>query len=136
MIQNTVTFRVRYAETDKMGIAHHSNYLVWFEMARVELMRSIDLSYAQSEEDGYLMPVIEAYVQYKKAVTFDQFLSITASITQKPRARLKYEYKIFDAHNTICEGYTIHGYMNLENKAVKPPKLFLNKINKYFNNET
>ena len=136
MIQNTVTFRVRYAETDQMGIAHHSNYLVWFEMARVELMRSIDLSYAESEEHGYRMPVLEACVQYKKAVMFDQELQITASMNQMPRAKLKYEYKIFDENNLICEGYTIHGYMNFKNKAVKPPKIFLNKISKYFNDET
>lgn len=136
MIQNTVSFRVRYADTDQMGIAHHSNYLIWFEMARVELMRSIDLSYAKSEQDGYRMPVIEANIEYKKAVTFDQLLNITASIKQRPRARLKYEYKIFDENDIICEGYTIHGYMNLENKAVKPPKVFLDKISKYFYNET
>jgi acyl-CoA thioester hydrolase len=136
MIENTIAFRVRYAETDQMGIAHHSNYLVWFELARVELMRSLGLSYADSEKAGYRMPVLEACIHYKRSVTFDQELKITASIFQKPRAKFKYEYKIFDDHELICKGYTIHGYMNLENKAVKPPKVFLDNINKYFNNET
>ena len=101
MIQNTMTFRVRYAETDKMGIAHHSSYVLWFEMARIELMRSIGLSYAQLEKDGYLMPVLEINVQYKKAVTFDQLLNITASINQKPKARLKYNYQISNGDEII-----------------------------------
>ena len=134
MIHNSVSFRVRYAETDKMGIAHHSNYLVWFELARIELMRSIGLSYAKCEKDGYLMPVIEVQVQYKKAVTFDQYLKITASIDQKPGARLRYNYIIECDEDIVCEGYTIHGFMNLENKAVKPPKVFLNILDKYFTN--
>ncbi|MEJ2542726.1 MAG: thioesterase family protein [Calditrichaceae bacterium] len=132
MIQNTITFRVRYAETDKMGIAHHSSYVLWFEMARIELMRSIGISYAQFEKDGYLMPVLEINLQYKKAVTFDQLLNITASINQKPKARFKYNYQISNRDEIICEGYSIHGYMNLQNKAIKPPKAFLNKINEYF----
>ena len=132
MIQNTITFRVRYAETDKMGIAHHSSYLLWFEMARIELMRSIGLSYAQIEKDGYLMPVLEMHVKYKRAVTFDQLLHITASIEQKPKARLTYNYIILDGENVICEAHSIHGYMNLKNKAIKPPRVFLNKMNEYF----
>jgi acyl-CoA thioester hydrolase len=132
MIQHTVTFRVRYAETDKMGIAHHSSYLLWFEMARIELMRSIGLSYAQFEKDGYLMPVLEMHVQYKKAVIFDQLLHITASIEQKPKAKLTYNYKISDGKNIICEGHSLHGYMNFQNKAIKPPKTFLIKMNEYF----
>lgn len=132
MIQHTVTFRVRYAETDKMGIAHHSSYVLWFEMARIELMRSIGLSYAQFEKDGYLMPVLEINVQYKKAVTFDQLLKITASINQQPKARLRYNYQIFNGDEVVCEGSSIHGYMNTQNKAIKPPRVFLNKINKYF----
>jgi acyl-CoA thioester hydrolase len=135
MIQKTITFRVRYAETDKMGIAHHSSYLLWFEMARIELMRSIGLSYAQFEKDGFLMPVLEVNVHYNKAVTFDQLLNITASVNQKPKARFKYNYQISDGNDIICEGYSIHGYMNLENKAIKPPKTFLNKINEYFKDE-
>ena len=135
MIQNTITFRVRYAETDKMGIAHHSSYLLWFEMARIELMRSIGLSYAQFEKNGFLMPVLEVNVHYNKAVTFDQLLNITTSINQKPKARFKYSYQISDGNDIICEGYSIHGYMNLENKAIKPPKAFLNKINEYFKDE-
>jgi acyl-CoA thioester hydrolase len=115
-----------------MGIAHHSSYVLWFEMARIELMRSIGISYAQFEKDGYLMPVLEINLQYKKAVTFDQLLNITASINQKPKARFKYNYQISNRDEIICEGYSIHGYMNLQNKAIKPPKAFLNKINEYF----
>lgn len=133
MIQNTVNFRVRYAETDKMGIAHHSSYLIWFEMARIELMRSIGISYAQLEADGYLMPVLEVNVIYRKAVTFDQLLSITAEINKKPGAKLTYHYKIFNDQDMICEGCTLHAFMNLNNQAVKPPKTFLEKINNYFN---
>ena len=135
MIQHTVKFRVRYAETDKMGIAHHSSYLIWFEMARIELMRSIGFSYAKAEADGYLMPVMEANIQYKKAVTFDQSLSITAEINKKPGARLQYDYKIFYINELICEGYTVHAFMNLQNKAIKPPKQFIEKIISYIDKE-
>jgi acyl-CoA thioester hydrolase len=124
MIQHTVKFRVRYAETDQMER---------YEFDRVELMRSIGLSYAESEKHGYRMPLTEAGLKYIKAAEFDQELSITASVNHKPGARIRYDYNIFSNNEIICEGFTIHGFMNTEGRAVKPPKEFLNKLKNYFN---
>ena len=72
MYRSHLTLRVRYAETDQMGIAHHSSYFVWMEAARTELLRERGLSYRELEERGYLLPVHEALCRYKRSVQYDE----------------------------------------------------------------
>ncbi len=133
MIKNTVEFPVRYAETDQMRFAHHSNYIIWFEFARVELMKKYGFSYAKLDDQGYMMPVLEARLNYIKAARFDEIVAVEAAILQMPRAKVQFDYKIYsEAGELLCEGYTIHTFMNQNYRAIKPPKPFLTAMRNIF----
>lgn len=124
------SIRVRYADTDKMGIVYNSVYLVYFEVGRTELMRAHNLPYTEFEKAGYHLPLIEAKVIYKKAAYYDDFLIVNARLdTEKITARLQFDYKIERNGELIAEGYTIHSFMNSTTKrAVKPPEIFLRAL--------
>ena len=129
MIEHSVQLRVRYAETDQMRVAHHSNYVVWLEYARVELMKSLGFPYATMEEQGYLMPVLELSIQYLRAAHFDELLTVKARLEKMPRAKLQYVYEIGNEQGEIiCRAETLHGFMNKQEKAVKPPREFLQEL--------
>ncbi len=126
----TVDFRVRYAETDQMRFAHHASYIIWFEMARIELLRQNGFSYAQMEKDGHLLPVLEVKAKWFKPAFFDDQLRIITSFDNLNKARLHINYKVFRGETLICEGYTVHAFMNKEGRPIRPPKEFLEKIGK------
>jgi acyl-CoA thioester hydrolase len=133
MIQQTLNFKVRYAETDQMKIAHHSNYIVWFEMGRIDFMEKLGLVYKEMEKDGYLMPVTEVNAEYVKPASFGEELKIITTMKQKPSARIRFDYEILNHKDErICSGFSKHGFMNLENKAIKPPKTFRTHLSQYF----
>jgi len=128
-MKHTAEIRVRYAESDQMKFAHHSNYIIWFEYARIELLRHNGFNYAEMEKSGYLLPVLEVSVHYIKPSFFDEILKIEAKISAIPRSSFRIDYKVFNEKNeVICHGYTRHAFMNKENRAIKPPKDFLIKI--------
>ncbi len=122
--------RVRYADTDKMGVVYNSVYLVYFEVGRTELMRANNLPYTEFEKAGFHLPLIEAKVLFKKAAYYDDLLSINSKIdTEKISARLQFDYVILRDDIVIAEGYTIHSFMNsITKKAVKPPDIFLKAL--------
>ena len=133
MIEYTARIRVRYAETDQMKFAHHSSYIIWFEFARIEFMRNVGIDYAQMEKDGYLLPVLEVKAGYKIPARFDEYLEIKTHIRDIPRARLQFDYKVInEKKQLICEGYSVHAFMNKQNRAIKPPKFFLETLKRYF----
>ncbi len=86
--------RVRYAETDKMGVVYNSNYLIWFEIGRVELMRQLGHSYREIEEDGYLFPVAEATCRYKDSAFYDDQILIRTSIRRLRRTLIEFGYDV------------------------------------------
>src|SRR5205823_2292545 len=88
------TFRVRYAETDAMGIVHHTNYIIWMEMGRTEFMRAHGFTYRELEEMGVLLPVIEVNVRYRQPAYYDDELRITTWVEELSRVRLKLGYSI------------------------------------------
>jgi len=133
MIEHTIFLNVRYAETDQMGVAHHSNYAVWFEAARVELMRPCGLSYAEFEKSDYYMPLIELTVRFRKAAHFDDRLSIRVQLKKMPRASIIFDYEVMEeGEGIIASGQTVHAFMNRQERAVKPPKAFLDHLAKFF----
>lgn len=92
--QGTITTRVRYSECDRMGIAHHSVYPVWLEMARTELLRSTGVSYDQVEKDGLLMVVARLSIHYKSPAPYDMLIRVTATLSEITRAKLIHDYRI------------------------------------------
>lgn len=87
--------RVRYAETDKMGVVYNSNYLIWFEIGRVELMRELGHSYREIEEDGFLFPVAEVTCRYKEAALYDDEILLHTCILKLRRSLIQFGYKVF-----------------------------------------
>jgi acyl-CoA thioester hydrolase len=112
----TTQVRVRYAETDQMGIVYYANYLVWFELGRVELLRSLGLAYSKLEADhGCILPVIEARCRYRSPARYDDEILIETRPAMLRGTVLKFAYKIFRAPDQkgkeralLAEGETVH----------------------------
>lgn len=86
--------RVRYAETDQMGVVYHANYLNWFEIGRTELIRELGYSYRSIEDKGLLLPVVEAEVKFKKPARYDDLVSINTRVLEMSPVRLHFAYEI------------------------------------------
>ena len=123
---SSIEFRVRYVETDQMGIAHHSNYFSWMEAARAELMRDRGMSYRELEERGYLLPVKEAYCRYRKSLKYDDTIVIESRLLVLGGASIKIGYQIFKKgeEKPSAEGYTLHPFTDKNGKVVKTPDFF------------
>ena len=113
--------RVRYAETDKMGIVHHSNYLIWFEAGRSDLCRARGFSYKEMEErDDALMVVAESYVRYKSPAFYEDILHIRTRVAEVRSRSIRFIYEVFRQTDNavIAEGETLHVVTDT-NKKVK-----------------
>jgi acyl-CoA thioester hydrolase len=107
--------RVRYAETDQMGVVYHANYFVWFEIGRVEFMRSLGFDYRQMEvEDGCILPVAEATCRYKAPARYDDVILIEAWPVMLRGSLLKFTYRVIraasarESQQVLAEGETVH----------------------------
>ncbi len=126
MIENHTTVRVRYADTDQMGLVYHARYLEWFEIGRTELLRELGLPYATLEEKGWLLPVIEVRSRYKTPARYDQIVSIISQIRELPRARIHIDYILKGEDGTLlAEGYTEHIFINKDGRPLRPPQEFI-----------
>lgn len=129
MIEYNYKTRVYYRDVDQMGIVYYTRYLEYFEAARTELLRSIGLDVTKIEQMGYFLPVISCHCDYKKSAKFDDELNIITRINELPRSSMKIEYEIFNSDERLLViGYTVHSFINSNGKAVKPPKLLIEKL--------
>lgn len=117
-----IQFRVRYAETDAMGVVHHANYYIWFEMGRTELFRELDLEYRSMEAQGIFSPVIETHCQYKAPAKYDDLLTLETTITEVERVKWAFAYRVFRGEQLLAEGRTVHCFMNREGRPVAVQK--------------
>ena len=129
MIRYDHPIKVYYKDIDQMGIVYYSRYFEYFEEARTEMLSSIGLDYSNVEENGAMLPVIEAHCEYKKGATFSQDLIVKTYIRELPKVKIKFEYKICPegSDEILLTGYTVHACTNLEGKPVKMPK-YIRKI--------
>jgi len=129
MIRYDHPIKVYYKDIDQMGIVYYSRYFEFFEEARTEMLSSIGLDYSNVEENGAMLPVIEAHCEYKKGATFSQDLIVKTYIRELPKVKIKFEYKICSAGSDeiLLTGYTVHACTNLKGKPVKMPK-YIRKI--------
>jgi acyl-CoA thioester hydrolase len=133
MIANTASIKVRYAETDQMGIVHHSVYIIWFEQSRIELLNSLDMPYASFEAEGYFMPVLAVNCEFFKPVRFGEQVNVLAKISVMPGAAFEISYEVTGSDQTLrAAGSSRHSFMNKEYRAVKPPKRFMEKLKPFF----
>ncbi|MFZ0640546.1 MAG: thioesterase family protein [Candidatus Acidiferrales bacterium] len=125
------TVRVRYAETDQMGVVYYANFFVWFEVARVELMRHLGFSYKQMEiEDDSFVVVVKASCTYKQPARFDDVIRIRTQVSDSRKRTIMFTYEVFNdgADSLIATGETLHVICDSKGR----PKSLPEKYRKYF----
>ena len=130
MKSHTIKLRVRFAETDGMGVVYHGRYFEYFEAARVRLLDEVGMPYTKLVELGYHLPVVEAQVRYRAPAKFDDDLEITATVAPIEGPRLNLSYKVTCRGDLLTEGKTVHAFINKNGFPVRPPQEFLDVINK------
>ena len=116
----TYTFRVRYAETDQMGIAHHSNYFVWFEEGRSNFCRDIGLPYGEWEKNGVFMPVVEVHCRYKSSLLYDEPVTMEVFPAERGAATVTFGYRLRHEDGRLAaEGWTKHAFADAQGRLIR-----------------
>src|ERR1043166_6298928 len=109
MLTGEVTIRVRYAETDRMGLLHHAAYLVYFEQGRTELLRSRGLTYKDLEDQGFLLVLTRLQVRYKKPAYYDDLLTLRTTAVRTTLVKIEHKYELFRGDVLLAEAETTLG---------------------------
>lgn len=115
----------KYYETDQMAIIHHSNYIRWFEEARIDYLKQVGLPYHVMEEQGIISPVLEVSCQYLKMMKFEDIATIYLQIKKYTGVRFEIEYQVYNQNNELCTtGYSKHCFLNKEGKPLSLKRSF------------
>jgi acyl-CoA thioester hydrolase len=119
----TSIVRVRYAETDQMGVVYYANYLVWFEIGRTDWLRETGWTYREIERDGLMLPVIEAHCDYRQGARYDDELEIKTRARLKSPARIQFDYQVVRRADevAIADGFTVHVALDRQGRPVRLP---------------
>ena len=122
--------RTRYGETDQMGVIYYGVYPQYLEVARVEWLRSLGISYKKLEEMGIMLPVVSLHIDYKKPAIYDELLSIETSLREKPTSKIIFDYQIFNENRDliISANTTLVFVDKVSFKPIKGPTFILEKI--------
>ena len=99
MLTNEISFRIRYGETDQMGVVYHGNYPQFLEMGRISWLRSLDLSYKEMEANGVMLPVVSLEMKFIKPALFDDLITVKTNLKSLPMVRIEFDYEVT---NQIC----------------------------------
>ncbi len=122
--------RVRFYETDKMGVVHHSSFVKWFEDARIEFFRNLGLNYKLIEDAGFNLAVAEINGRFLEPVLFDELILIKVSIQKFNKIYMKFNYVVYNQKNeVVLKGYTKHIVVGRDLKKAKLPEEFMKKLN-------
>jgi len=126
--------RVRYAETDQMGYVYYGNYAQYYEVARVEMLRSLGTSYKKMEEGRIMLPVLELKCKYIKPAFYDELITVKVSIPSLPKLRILFHYELFNERGELINiGETTLVFIDMDkNKPCPAPQDFLNRLSPYF----
>ena len=120
MMKSIHSVRVRYAETDQMGVVYYGNYAQYFEVGRVEFLRERGMSYREMEEDGVMLPVVHLEVNYKKSALYDELLTIETEIVEKPTVKISFNHKIYNKKKELLvTGKVVLVFMEIETRKIK-----------------
>jgi acyl-CoA thioester hydrolase len=122
LIEHTISIRVRYPEVDGMGYLHHSRYLQYFEMGRIELLRSMGQSYVELERQGILFVVIKAEIRFKAPARFDDELTLTTRLTKQTHVRYDHIYELKRGDVQIAEGATTIACVDRNGELMQIPE--------------
>lgn len=132
MLSHKTSYRVRYADTDKMGFAHHANYFRWFEVGRSELFRQIGLTYKEIEARGVYLPLAAIHCEFKSPAQYDDLLVIKTDLDASLKATIQFNYQIYseDENTLVARGFTKHACMDSNGRVVRPPDFLVDVIQK------
>ena len=131
MKSHTTTVKVRYAETDQMGVVHHANYAVYLELARIDWLEDIGISYKKMEEDGIMLPVYGMQFSFLKPALFDDTLTIETSLKKVPRASIVFDYEIYNQNQELLtKAETTLVFVDMStNRPTRCPEYILKRLN-------
>src|SRR5438874_8810307 len=121
MLSDEITVRVRYAETDRMGLLHHANYLVYFEQGRTELLRSQGYAYRDLEDQGYLLVLTRVQVRYRGPARYDDLLTLRTTVVRTTLVKIEHKYELFRDGVLLAEGETTLGCVDHQGKVQALP---------------
>ncbi len=130
MKYNTTKIRVRYAETDQMGVVYHGNYAQYLEVGRIEWLREVGLSYKEMEENGIILPVISLNLKFLKSALYDDEISIKTILKKIPGVKIEFDYEVYNQNNEkLVTANTVLVFVDKETKRpVRCPDYVLDKI--------
>jgi len=122
--------RVRYAETDQMGVVYHGNYAQYFEMGRVEWLRNLGVSYADMEKDGIMLPVVSLTMNYKKPARYDDLLTVRTILKKQAGVKIEFDYEIYNENDELLTtGYSMLVFVDMKTgRPVSPPEYIKEKL--------
>lgn len=122
--------RVRYAETDQMGVVYHGNYAQYFEMGRVEWLRNMGVSYKWMEENGVMLPVVSLTMNYKKPARYDDLLTVKTILKSQTSVKIEFDYEIYNENKELLTtGYSMLVFVDMKTgKPILPPSYVVEKI--------
>ena len=131
MRNHKLSFRVRYGETDQMGIVYYGNYAQYLEMGRVEWLRDLGVTYKSMEDGGIQLPVLSLQLKYVKSAKYDDLITVETILRKKPLVKIEFDYKIYNkANDLLVEANTVLAFMDkTKNRPVKCPAYILDKLN-------
>ena len=124
MPSSVTRLRVRYAETDKMGVVYYANYFVWFEVARTDLLRALGWSYREMEHAGVSLPVIDARCEYKRPAKYDDEVEVRTTGRMLSPIRMQFDYEVVRPADSVvaAAGYTVHAALDATGRPCRLPK--------------
>lgn len=122
MINGEITIRVRYAETDRMGLLHHANYLVYFEQGRTELLRAQGFSYRDIEDQGFFLVLTKLHVRYKSPAYYDDLLTLRTSVIRTTLVKIEHKYELMRDGVLVAEAETTLGCVDRQGKVQPLPE--------------
>ena len=130
MKSHETSVKVRYAETDQMGVVHHSIYPQYLEIARLNWLDTLGISYKSMEEEGIMLPVFELNLKYHKPVTFDENIRIETRLREEPNVKIIFDYSLYNEQgNLVTTGYTVLVFMDAKTrKPVRCPNYMLEAL--------
>ena len=132
MLTNEISFRIRYAETDQMGVVYHGNYAQYLEMARVEWLRYLGISYRDMEENGIMLPVVSLSISYIKPALYDDLVTVKVMLKKIPAVRIEFDYEVTnEMDEVLAKANTVLAFMDKEKKRpIRCPDYILEKLGK------
>ena len=131
--KHTTELRVRYGETDQMGVVYHGNYAQYFEIARIEWLEQLGFSYKKMEDNGVMLPVISLNTQFKNSAFFDDILTIKTRLLSRPSVKIEFDYELYNNNGKLLTtGNTVLVFLSSKTRRpMKCPVEMLNKIDSY-----